>query len=301
MTAARKVLRNIRTVESTVTRDVEVRLERPRVSVLSTHHYINLGGTEMVVYRVDARTTSSRGCGSATSSIRATLRPARGRGRHDQRSRRCAWRSSRCSTTRTVNTPMRVFARDAAGNTARADFDCRTFPKPFKKSRIELDDEFLDRVVPAILEGTTEVKPEGTRWRSSSSSTASCGGRTPRRSPRSPGRPRRRCCGAASCSIRSRNSAVESAFADQPHLHLSGQGGRPADAPRLRPGLVRRHAGGRRQPRQGPLRRGARDLRQLRDHRPRHGRAVALRPPLVDRREGRARWSRRNRRSAGAA
>jgi murein DD-endopeptidase MepM/ murein hydrolase activator NlpD len=56
---------------------------------------------------------------------------------------------------------MRVFARDAAGNTARADFDSRTFPKPFKKSRIQLDDRFLDRVVPAILEGTTEVKPEG--------------------------------------------------------------------------------------------------------------------------------------------
>src|ERR671920_20116 len=52
ITAARKVVRNIRTVESTMTRDVEVRLERPRVSVVSTHHYINLGGTEMVVYRV---------------------------------------------------------------------------------------------------------------------------------------------------------------------------------------------------------------------------------------------------------
>jgi murein DD-endopeptidase MepM/ murein hydrolase activator NlpD len=60
-----------------------------------------------------------------------------------------------------INSPMRVFARDPAGNTARADFDSRVFPKPFKKSRIQLDDRFLDRVVPAILEGTTEVKPEG--------------------------------------------------------------------------------------------------------------------------------------------
>ena len=60
-----------------------------------------------------------------------------------------------------LKTPIRLFARDEAGNTARADFDYRTFPKPFKKSRIELDDKFLDRVVPAILEGTTEVKPEG--------------------------------------------------------------------------------------------------------------------------------------------
>jgi murein DD-endopeptidase MepM/ murein hydrolase activator NlpD len=60
-----------------------------------------------------------------------------------------------------VNTPIRLFARDEAGNSARADFDYTTFPKPFKKSRIELDDKFLDRVVPAILDTTTEVNPEG--------------------------------------------------------------------------------------------------------------------------------------------
>jgi murein DD-endopeptidase MepM/ murein hydrolase activator NlpD len=60
-----------------------------------------------------------------------------------------------------LNTPIRLFARDEAGNTARADFDYRVFPKPFKRSRIPLDDRFLDRVVPAILEGNTEIKPEG--------------------------------------------------------------------------------------------------------------------------------------------
>ena len=51
VTAGRPVLRGIRTVQSTVTLDVQVRLERPRVSVVSTHHYVNLGGSEVVVYR----------------------------------------------------------------------------------------------------------------------------------------------------------------------------------------------------------------------------------------------------------
>ena len=37
--------------QSTATHDVQVRLERPQVSVVSTKHYINLGGSEMVVYR----------------------------------------------------------------------------------------------------------------------------------------------------------------------------------------------------------------------------------------------------------
>jgi murein DD-endopeptidase MepM/ murein hydrolase activator NlpD len=60
-----------------------------------------------------------------------------------------------------VNTPIVLFARDEAGNAATAAFDSRVFPKPFKQSRIPLDDRLLDRVVPAILAGTTEVAPEG--------------------------------------------------------------------------------------------------------------------------------------------
>ena len=50
VTAARPVLYGMRK-SSTARRDFKVRLERPRVSVLSTHHYINHGGVEMVVYR----------------------------------------------------------------------------------------------------------------------------------------------------------------------------------------------------------------------------------------------------------
>ena len=52
VTAVRPVVYGIRKAQSSATRDVQVRLERPRVSVLSTHHYINLGGAEMIVYRV---------------------------------------------------------------------------------------------------------------------------------------------------------------------------------------------------------------------------------------------------------
>ena len=37
--------------ESTASHDVQVRLEKPTIAVLSTKHYVNLGGSEMVVYR----------------------------------------------------------------------------------------------------------------------------------------------------------------------------------------------------------------------------------------------------------
>lgn len=153
-------LYGLRTLEASASRDVKVRLERPRVSVMSTHHYVNLGGSEMVVYRATPEDVQSGvvvgdveypgfpGSGATVEGVRITdpaVRIAFFALRFDQ----------------DVNTAPRVFARDEAGNTARADFDYRTFPKPFKKSRIDLDDKFLDRVVPAILEGTNEVRPEG--------------------------------------------------------------------------------------------------------------------------------------------
>jgi murein DD-endopeptidase MepM/ murein hydrolase activator NlpD len=54
-------------------------------------------------------------------------------------------------------TPIRLFARDAAGNEATAAFDTRVFPKRFRQSTITLDDRFLERVVPPILQQTPDL------------------------------------------------------------------------------------------------------------------------------------------------
>ena len=51
VTAARPVLFGYREAVSTTTREVEVRLDPPRVAILSTHHFLNLGGSEFVVLR----------------------------------------------------------------------------------------------------------------------------------------------------------------------------------------------------------------------------------------------------------
>ena len=160
VTAGRPVMRGIRTVQSTASQDVQVRLERPRVSVVSTHHYINLGGSEMVVYRATPDDVES---GVVVGDIEYPGYPAAGATVEGVKLNDPALRIAFFALLydQDVNTPMRVYARDPAGNTARADFDHRTFPKPFKKSQIPLDDKFLDRVVPAILEGTTDIKPDG--------------------------------------------------------------------------------------------------------------------------------------------
>ncbi len=160
VSAARPVFRGIRTLQTSTSHDVQVRLERPTVSVVSSKHYINLGGSEMIVYRATPADVTSGvivgdleypgypASGATVEGVNLTdptLRIAFFALRYDQ----------------DLRTPMHLFARDEAGNSARGDFDNTTFPKPFKKSRIELDDRFLDRVVPAILAGTTEVKAEG--------------------------------------------------------------------------------------------------------------------------------------------
>jgi murein DD-endopeptidase MepM/ murein hydrolase activator NlpD len=159
--ASRKVMYGLRTVESSAVHDVQVRLERPRVSVISTHHYINHGGSEMVVYRATPEDVAS---GVVVGDVEYPGYPAGGVTVEGVRITDPAVRVAFFALLHDQDrnaTPIRLFARDEAGNSARADFDYRVFPKPFKKSRINLDDRFLDRVVPAILDGTTEVRPEG--------------------------------------------------------------------------------------------------------------------------------------------
>jgi murein DD-endopeptidase MepM/ murein hydrolase activator NlpD len=158
--AERPVLFGMRTARSSVNHDVQVRLERPQIAVLSTKHYVNLGGSEMVVYRATPADVQS---GVQVGDLTYPGYPASGAKVEGVNiadpAVKIAFFALRYDQD--VNTPMYAFARDEAGNTARADFDRLTFPKPFKKSRIELDDRFIERVVPAILETTNEVNPQG--------------------------------------------------------------------------------------------------------------------------------------------
>jgi murein DD-endopeptidase MepM/ murein hydrolase activator NlpD len=160
VTTARPVLYGIRNTHASATHDVQVRLERPRVSVMSTHHYINHGGSEMVVYRATPADVTS---GVVVGDVEYPGYPATGVTADNVNITDPAVRVTFFALLhdQDLNTPIRLFARDEAGNSARADFEYTAFPKPFKKSRIELDDRFMARVVPAILEGTSEIKPEG--------------------------------------------------------------------------------------------------------------------------------------------
>lgn len=160
VTASRQVFFGLRTVSTTETRELQVRLDPPRVAVTSIHHFINLGGAEFVVLRatpedVDAGVrvgdTEYRAYpGSAVGLTDPALRVAFFALKHDQ----------------DVNVRMAAFARDAAGNEVTTPLEHQPTNKKFLQSRIPIDQRFLDRVVPAIASNTPDLKidtnsPEG--------------------------------------------------------------------------------------------------------------------------------------------
>jgi murein DD-endopeptidase MepM/ murein hydrolase activator NlpD len=160
VTAERPVLFGLRKARSSAARDVQVRLERPQIAVISTKHYINLGGSEMIVYRATPADVES---GAQVGDLTYPGFPASGvkiEGIHiADPAVKVAFFALRWDQD--VNTPMFAYARDEAGNSARAEFDHLTFPKPFKKSTIPIDDKFINRTVPWIYDNSPEVTSTG--------------------------------------------------------------------------------------------------------------------------------------------
>ena len=156
VTATRTSFLRLRDVTTTVTKDLQVRLEPPRVAVLSSKHYLNHGGSEFVVYRTTPPDVDS---GVRVGDIEYRGFPASGAGitgndpslnvaffalLHDQ----------------PLHSPVVAFARDAAGNEAHVSFLDDVFEKPFRKSRIVVDDRFFNRVVPEILAHSPGVRAD---------------------------------------------------------------------------------------------------------------------------------------------
>jgi len=143
--ASRPVFFGLRDVSSSATHDVTVRLEPPQVSVLSTFHYVNHGGTEFLVYRATPADVES---GVRVGNINYPGFPASAVGIKGDPALRVAFFA--LLFDQDLGSSIQVFARDPAGNEALADVDHMVFPKPYSKSRIEIDDRFVGRVVPAI-------------------------------------------------------------------------------------------------------------------------------------------------------
>jgi len=154
VSATRPSFLNLRKVTSSVTKDFQVRLEPPRIGVLSTKHYLNHGGSEFVVYKVTPPDVTS---GVRVGDVEYLGFPIAGAGvAGADPSIRGAFFA--LLYDQPLNTPIAAFARDEAGNQAKATFVDDVFEKPFKKSRIEIDDKFMNKTVPDIVEHSPELK-----------------------------------------------------------------------------------------------------------------------------------------------
>ena len=156
VTAARPVLFGLREIAASASHEVEVRLTPPQVGIASQFHYINHGGSEMVVYRVRPDDVES---GVRVGDYEYPGYPASGAGIPGaDPGLRVAFFA--LLWDQPVNTPISLYARDEVGNESRASFDYRVFPKAFRQSRIQLNDRFLQKVVPEILYNTPELEVE---------------------------------------------------------------------------------------------------------------------------------------------
>jgi murein DD-endopeptidase MepM/ murein hydrolase activator NlpD len=153
VTATRPVLRGLRHVSTRASKDIQLRFDPPRISVVSTKHYINVGGSEMVVYRASPPDVES---GVQVGDLTYPGFPASAAGVPGDPDLKVAFFA--LLYNQAADTPINLYAKDVAGNEARAEFDHRVFPKTFRHSSIPLDDPYLKRVVLPILQQSPEVQ-----------------------------------------------------------------------------------------------------------------------------------------------
>ena len=137
-----------------VTQELElpVKLRPPSLQVMSTHTYLSQGGSEAVVYRVGE---SSIEDGVMSGSWWFPGNPLPGGDERD--------RFALVGAPFDLSDPeqIRLIARDDVGNEARVAFIERYNPRPFKADTIHISDDFMARVVPAILSQTPEMSDKG--------------------------------------------------------------------------------------------------------------------------------------------
>ena len=121
----------------------------PRIEVLSNQHYIRQGGSAAVRYRLSEPVHSS-GIQVGDRIYGGYPVPSKEEGvyiclfalGHDQ----------------DRETPMTVWAQDAAGNRGRENFWKKVFPGRFRKRNLNISDRFMERVLPRITERSDQVR-----------------------------------------------------------------------------------------------------------------------------------------------
>ena len=136
--------------------DLPVRFAPPSVEVLTTQHYVNQGGCDMVLFKVSSGTVDS---GVQVGSYFFPSWPVN-ESNPEMRLAIFAYPYNIDPAT-----PARILARDDADNQTLASFMYRVFPKKFHSDTITLTDDFLNRVVPPIISQMPDLDDQGSLLR----------------------------------------------------------------------------------------------------------------------------------------
>ena len=128
---------DLRGATSTISREINIVTQPPRLAVDDRQHYINQGGSELVTYAVGGYATES---GVKVDGYRFGSFPLSG----TQRLSLFAF-----PWDVPANTVPVVYATNSADEVTK-QFWFRVFPKSFRKRDLVIDDAFLERVVPQI-------------------------------------------------------------------------------------------------------------------------------------------------------
>jgi Peptidase family M23 len=132
--------------------DLPVRFHPPEVQVLTSQVYVNQGGCDLVLFKVSPGTTES---GIRVGSYFFRSWPVK---KSLPDTRMCLFAYP---YNLDPKTPAEIVASDIAGNETTSGFSCHVSPQKFYKGTLNLSDDFMKRVVPAILSHTPELQDEG--------------------------------------------------------------------------------------------------------------------------------------------
>lgn len=138
-----------------ITKEFQFDIYPPRLEVLSGLLYINQGGSEIVVYRVSEDAVAS---GVQMGPDFFPGFPADIDGNPETHFALFAF-----AYNLPTDIPVTVTARDAAGNESVASVPSQVSAVAFRNRDIDVDDSFLQKVVPEIMSRTTEIQDKGSR------------------------------------------------------------------------------------------------------------------------------------------
>ncbi|MBS1852453.1 MAG: M23 family metallopeptidase [Acidobacteria bacterium] len=139
---------NLRHSKATLQQTVKVRSTPPRVAAITTQHYVNQGGADMVVY------TISPGVAESGVEVAGHLFPGYPLPKAAEGTMFSIFAFPYDAPT---DAHFELVARDDAGNEARQTFPIRTFPRKFPARPMNISDDFIQQVVMPIIAHTPEI------------------------------------------------------------------------------------------------------------------------------------------------